>query len=43
MLRQLNHELANHEFLRQQLEENFPDIDEETLLDTLEGTPTCTR
>ena len=33
----LDHELANHEYLRQQLEEKFPDIDEETLLDTLEG------
>ena len=33
----LNHELANHEYLRQQLEKKFPDIDEETLLDTLEG------
>ena len=33
----LNHELANHEYLRQLLEEKFPDIDEETILDTLEG------
>ena len=33
----LPRELALHEYLRQQLEEQFPDIDEETLLDTLEG------
>ena len=30
-------ELSHHEYLRQQLEEKFPDIDDETLLDTLEG------
>ncbi len=33
----LDHELAHHEYLRQLREEKFPDIDEETLLDTLEG------
>ncbi len=33
----LNHQLSNHQYLRQKLEEQFPDIDEETLLDTLEG------
>ena len=37
MKSRLHHELANHEYLRQLLEEQFPDIDEETLLDTLEG------
>ena len=37
MQRQLDHELTNHQYLRQQPEEKFPDIDEETLLDTLEG------
>ena len=37
MKHQLSHELAHHEYLRQQLEDQFPDIDEETLLDTLEG------
>ena len=31
------HELASHQYLRQQLAEQFPDADEETLLDTLEG------
>ena len=33
----LSHELANHLYLRQRLEEEFPDTDEETLLGTLEG------
>lgn len=37
MTTSLMHQLTNHEYLRQQLEEKFPDIDEETLLDTLEG------
>ncbi len=31
------HEVANHQYLRQQLEARFPNADEETLLDTLEG------
>ena len=31
------HEVANHQYLRQQLEAQFPNADEETLLDTLEG------
>jgi hypothetical protein len=30
-------ELSHHQYLRKKLEEQFPDIDEETLLDTLEG------
>ncbi len=33
----LQHELAHHQYLRQQLSAQFPDADEETLLDTLEG------
>lgn len=33
----LGAELAHHEYLRQQLAEQFPDADEETLHDTLEG------
>jgi len=33
----LQHELAHHEYLRSKLGERFPDVDEETLLDTLEG------
>ena len=33
----LGQELAHHEYLRKQLAERFPDADEETLLDTLEG------
>ena len=37
MKHNISRELAHHEYLRQQLEERFPDIDEETLLDTLEG------
>lgn len=33
----LGQQLAHHEYLRQQLSERFPDADEETLRDTLEG------
>ncbi len=33
----LIHELAHHQYLREQLAAQFPDADEETLLDTLEG------
>ena len=33
----LIHELAHHQYLREQLAAQFPDTDEETLLDTLEG------
>jgi len=33
----LTSELSNHQYLRWKLEEQFPDVDEETLLDTLEG------
>ncbi len=31
------HELTYHEYLREQIRNEFPDIDEETLADTLEG------
>ncbi len=37
MAHPLNHELAHHQYLRNQLAAQFPDADEETLLDTLEG------
>ncbi len=33
----LAHELTYHEHLREQIRNEFPDIDEETLADTLEG------
>jgi hypothetical protein len=33
----LGQQLAHHEYLRQQLAERFPDADEDTLRDTLEG------
>ena len=33
----LSHELTYHEYLREQIQNEFPDIDEETLADTLEG------
>jgi len=33
----LNHELTYHERMREQIKNEFPDIDEETLADTLEG------
>ena len=33
----LLHELAHHQYLRDQLAAQFPDADEETLMDTLEG------
>jgi hypothetical protein len=33
----LLHELAHHQYLRERLEAEFPDADEETLRDTLEG------
>ena len=33
----LGQQLAHHEYLREQLAERFPDADEETLCDTLEG------
>ena len=36
MTHPLIHELAHHQYLREQLAAQFPDADEETLLDTLE-------
>ena len=33
----LLHELSHHEYLRRKLQSDYPNIDEETLLDTLEG------
>ena len=33
----LMHELTHHQYLKQELARQFPDADEETLLDTLEG------
>ncbi len=40
---QLVSELAHHQYLRAQLEAEFPDADEETLLDTLEGMTNLTE
>ena len=37
------HELAHHEFLRQRLASEFPDADDETLADTLEGLTNLTE
>jgi hypothetical protein len=37
MTLQLLHDLACHEFLRKHLKSDFPDADEDTLRDTLEG------
>ncbi len=37
MSQMLHRELSNHQYLRARLEEEFPDADEETLVDTLEG------
>ena len=33
----ISRELTHHQYLRSRLEEEFPDVDEETLMDTLEG------
>jgi len=37
MLDPLSREFAHHQYLRARLKEEFPDADEETLVDTLEG------
>ncbi len=37
MANPLTHELTYHDYLREQIKNEFPDIDEETLADTLEG------
>ncbi len=36
------HELTHHRYLRERLEATFPDADEETLMDTLEGMTSLT-
>ncbi len=38
----LQHELTHHRYLRERLEAAFPDADEETLMDTLEGMTSLT-
>ncbi len=37
MTHALLHELAHHQYFREQLAAQFPEADEETLLDTVEG------
>ncbi len=37
MTHAINRELSHHQYLRERLEAEFPNADEETLLDTLEG------
>ncbi len=37
MLHLIQHELTHHQYLRERLEADFPDADEECLRDTLEG------
>ncbi len=39
----LIHELSHHQYLRDKLQEEFPDADEETLRDTLEGMTNLTE
>ncbi len=36
------HELTHHQYLRERLKAAFPDADEETLMDTLEGMTSLT-
>ncbi len=38
----LIHQLTHHQYLREKLETEFPDADEETLMDTLEGMTSLT-
>ena len=38
----VRHELTHHRYLRERLEAAFPDADEETLMDTLEGMTSLT-
>ncbi len=38
----INHDLTHHRYLRERLEAAFPDADEETLMDTLEGMTSLT-
>ena len=42
MSQPLHHELTHHRYLRERLEAAFPDADEETLMDTLEGMTSLT-
>ncbi len=42
MSQPLLHELSHHRYLRERLEAAFPDADEETLMDTLEGMTSLT-
>ncbi len=42
MSQPVRHELTHHRYLRERLEAAFPDADEETLLDTLEGMTSLT-
>ncbi len=37
MMSSLSHELSHHQYFRDKLQEEFPDADEDTLRDTLEG------
>ncbi len=39
----IERELCHHRYLRERLEEEFPDADEETLHDTLEGMTNLTE
>ncbi len=38
----IRHELTHHRYLRERLEAAFPDAEEETLMDTLEGMTSLT-
>ncbi len=42
MSQPIRHELTHHRYLRERLEAAFPDADEETLMDTLEGMTSLT-
>ncbi len=42
MSQPVRHELTHHRYLRERLEAAFPDADEETLMDTLEGMTSLT-
>ncbi len=42
MSQPVRHELTHHQYLRERLEAAFPDADEETLMDTLEGMTSLT-
>ncbi len=37
LAKSIDRELTHHQYLRARVEEEFPDADEETLVDTLEG------